>query len=116
MELSSKSETQAPVARPPGPANGQIPFGKDGVFGPPLMPPLAILNGLPHCVRISKREQEVLRWLATGKSNKEISSLLDLSVKTVETYRSRLMLKLQAPSLVHMVHYAIRHRIVEIQG
>jgi DNA-binding CsgD family transcriptional regulator len=65
---------------------------------------------------LSGREREVLRLLATGKSNKEISSALTISVKTVETYRSRVMLKIHAPSLIHLVHYAIRHQIVELQG
>ena len=65
---------------------------------------------------LSSREQQVLRLLAEGKSNKEISSILAISIKTVETYRSRLMLKLHAPSLVHLVHYAISHKLVELQA
>ncbi len=65
---------------------------------------------------LSGREREVLRLLATGNSNKEISSALAISVKTVETYRSRVMLKTHAPSLTHLVHYAIRHQIVKVQG
>ncbi len=64
---------------------------------------------------LSSREQQVLRLLAEGKSNKEISSILAIGVKTVETYRSRLMRKLRAPSLVHLVHYAIRHNLVDLQ-
>jgi DNA-binding CsgD family transcriptional regulator len=63
---------------------------------------------------ISRREREVLGLLAIGKSNKEVSSVLAISVKTVETYRSRLMIKLKAPSFAFLVHYAIRQRIVEL--
>ena len=63
---------------------------------------------------LSRREEEVVRLLAEGKSNKEISSILVISVRTVETYRSRLMLKLQATSIVHLIHYAIRNHIVTI--
>jgi DNA-binding CsgD family transcriptional regulator len=63
---------------------------------------------------LSAREQEVLRLLAEGKSNKEISSVLAISVRTVETYRARLMLKLRAPSFAHLLHYAIRNHIVKI--
>jgi DNA-binding CsgD family transcriptional regulator len=65
---------------------------------------------------LSEREREVLGFLATGKCNKEISSILAISVKTVETYRCRVMLKLQAPSLVHLVHYAIAHGIVDLRA
>jgi DNA-binding CsgD family transcriptional regulator len=63
---------------------------------------------------LSNREQEVLRLLAEGNSNKEISSLLAISVRTVETYRSRLMLKLQVRSIAHLIHYAIRNRILTL--
>jgi len=65
---------------------------------------------------LSPGERQVLRYLASGKSNREISLELGISVKTVETHRSRIMLKIQAPTLVHLVHYAIRHKIVELQG
>jgi DNA-binding CsgD family transcriptional regulator len=65
---------------------------------------------------LSSREQQVLRLLAEGKSNKEISSILAIGVKTVETYRSRLMRKLHAPSLIYLVHYAIRHKLVDLQA
>jgi DNA-binding CsgD family transcriptional regulator len=70
----------------------------------------------PTGFNLTGREQEVLRLLATGNSNKEVSSVLGISVKTVETYRSRLMLKTHAPSLTLLVHYAIRHQIVQLQG
>jgi len=63
---------------------------------------------------LTSREQEVVRFVAEGKSNKEISSLLAISVRTVETHRSRLMLKLQAPSIAHLVQYAIKNRIITL--
>jgi DNA-binding CsgD family transcriptional regulator len=65
---------------------------------------------------LSPREHEVLQLLATGKTNSEISSNLGISVKTVESHRSRVMLKTKASSIVELVHYAIRHGIVELQG
>jgi DNA-binding CsgD family transcriptional regulator len=65
-------------------------------------------------VILSEREREVLRLLAEGKSNKEVSSVLDISVRTVESFRATLMLKLQAPSFAHLVHYAIRNSIVKL--
>jgi DNA-binding CsgD family transcriptional regulator len=65
-------------------------------------------------IRLSPREREILRLVAEGKANKEISSLLAISVRTVETYRSRLMLKLQMPSIAHLVQYAIKNRIITL--
>lgn len=64
---------------------------------------------------LSAREGEVLRLLAEGQSNKEIAWKLAISVKTVESYRSRLMIKLDAHSLVYLVHYAIRNQLVQLQ-
>jgi DNA-binding CsgD family transcriptional regulator len=62
---------------------------------------------------LSERELEVLSLLAQGKSHKEVASALTISEKTVETYRSRIKLKLGLNSLVELVHYAIRHGIVK---
>ena len=63
---------------------------------------------------LSRREQDVVRLVAEGRSNKEISSALAISVRTVETYRARLMLKLGASSVAQLVHYAIRNHIITI--
>lgn len=63
---------------------------------------------------LSRREREVVQLVAEGKSSKEISSILAISVRTVETYRARLMLKLRVTSSIQLAHYAIRHRIVTI--
>jgi DNA-binding CsgD family transcriptional regulator len=63
---------------------------------------------------LSPREQEVVRLVAEGKSNKEIASALAITVRTVETYRARLMLKLRATSTAQLVHYAIRNHLVVI--
>jgi DNA-binding NarL/FixJ family response regulator len=61
---------------------------------------------------ISTREREVLQLLAEGKSNKEVATLLGISVKTAETHRAAIMRKLKLPSLSHLVRYAIRHQII----
>ncbi len=55
---------------------------------------------------ISPREMEVLRDIARGYSNKEIAARLQISVKTVETYKARLMKKLKLHSRVDIVRYA----------
>jgi len=69
-----------------------------------------------HSARLSRREEQVLRLLAVGMSNKEAAWELGISVKTVECYRTRLMLKLEAPSLIYLVHYAIRNQLVQLQA
>jgi DNA-binding NarL/FixJ family response regulator len=58
------------------------------------------------------RELEILRLLAEGKSNKEIAALLGITVRTVETHRAKIMLKLGLHSLVELVHYALRNEII----
>jgi len=55
---------------------------------------------------LSEREGGVLRLIAEGYSNKEIAARLDLSVKTVETYKARAMEKLSLSSRVDIVRYA----------
>ncbi len=57
---------------------------------------------------LSERETEVLRLIALGHSNKEIAAQLDISVKTVETYKTRLMEKLDLHSRADIVRYALR--------
>jgi DNA-binding NarL/FixJ family response regulator len=61
----------------------------------------------PVC-ELSTREQEVLTLCAWGHSNKEIAAKLDISVKTVETYRARVSEKLQLRSRTEMVRFALR--------
>lgn len=62
----------------------------------------------PH-ERLSDREYEVLRRLTQGMRVSEIASCLSLSIKTVSTYRARLLKKLALPSTAHLVKYAIEH-------
>lgn len=57
-------------------------------------------------VKLSKRESEVLSLLAAGKSNKEVAEELNISDKTVSTYKLRLLKKLKAKSLVDLVNFA----------
>jgi len=63
--------------------------------------------------RLTVREREVVQLLAEGKSNKEVATALNISVKTAETHRSRIMAKLQLGSIGALVRYAVRNRIVE---
>ena len=63
--------------------------------------------------RLTTREREIVQLLAEGKSNKEVATSLNISVKTAETHRSRIMAKLQLRSIGELVRYAVRNRIVE---
>lgn len=64
-------------------------------------------NALEHN-ELSNREADVLRLIAWGYSNKEIANELDISVKTVETYKARMSEKLQLNSRSEIVRYAVR--------
>ena len=57
------------------------------------------------------REVEVIRLLAEGKANKRIAVALGITIRTVETHRANIMLKLGLHSLTELIHYAIRHEI-----
>ncbi|TFF42646.1 response regulator transcription factor [Pseudomonas sp. RIT623] len=60
---------------------------------------------------LSNREMEVLRRLCAGQSNKYIGEQMNLSAKTVSTYRGRIMEKLKVESLVEMVDLAKRNNV-----
>jgi DNA-binding NarL/FixJ family response regulator len=62
---------------------------------------------------LSEREQEVLRMVALGHTGREIADKLSLSVKTVDTYRSRGMQKLGLRSRAALVRYAITYGLME---
>jgi two-component system, NarL family, invasion response regulator UvrY len=66
----------------------------------------------PAHERLSDRELEVLRGLAAGRSVKEISASLSLSEKTVSTYRTRLLEKMQMHSNAELIQYALHEGLV----
>ena len=62
-------------------------------------------NTLPHALpELSRREKEVLAYLSQGLSTSEISQLLFLSINTIQTYRKRLMEKLEAKNVAELVY------------
>lgn len=67
---------------------------------------------LPHEM-LSDREYQVLCLLASGKRVSEIADDLALSVKTVSTYRSRIMEKMQMKTNAELTHYAIQNGLVD---
>lgn len=64
--------------------------------------------------KLSERERQVLKLVVEGKSNPEIAQTLFLSVKTVETYRSRIMAKLEINDLPTLVKFAIQHGLISL--
>jgi DNA-binding NarL/FixJ family response regulator len=64
---------------------------------------------------LSPREREIVQLVGEGKTSKEIAMLLGVTLKTVETHRSNIMLKLQLHSTVELVLYAVRNEIVHVQ-
>jgi DNA-binding NarL/FixJ family response regulator len=66
--------------------------------------------------RATPREIEIIRLLAEGKSNKEIAALLGITVRTVETHRAKIMLKLGLHSLAELIHYALRNGIASTKS
>jgi two-component system response regulator NreC len=61
---------------------------------------------------LTDREKEVLQLLAEGRSNKEVATVLDLSLSTVETHRANLMQKLNLHNTAEVVLYAVRKGII----
>src|SRR5579859_5911101 len=86
--------------------------------------PAALLEALPQRFAISKpsddpiaglsdRELQVLKLLAEGRTGKQIGQSLHLSVKTVDTYRARLLTKLGLETTADLIRFAIRHKVIE---
>ncbi len=64
---------------------------------------------------LSPRERQVLQLIAEGKTSAEAAQILFLSVKTVETYRSRFMQKLGLKDMTALVKFAIQHGIISLE-
>ncbi|MGA2149847.1 MAG: response regulator transcription factor [Bryobacteraceae bacterium] len=68
----------------------------------------------PSPVNVTPRELEVLNLLARGRSNKEVATALDISVKTVDAHRSNIMHKLNLRTYSDLIQFAIRHQIIDL--
>jgi len=71
------------------------------------------INTAENGSRLSTREREIVQLLAEGRSNKEVAAVLNISTRTVESHRAKIMDKLKLYSLSELVRYAIRNNIVE---
>ena len=69
-------------------------------------------SGAPH-ERLSDREFEILKMLASGKTVSQVARELSLSVKTVSTHRTRILKKMGMTTNAELTHYAVRARLVE---
>ena len=63
---------------------------------------------------LTSREREIVQMLAEGRSNKEVAAVLCISVNTVETHRATIMRKLGITSIVELVHYAVRNKLIKL--
>ncbi|HYL88344.1 MAG TPA: helix-turn-helix transcriptional regulator [Burkholderiales bacterium] len=67
----------------------------------------AALDGL------SPRERQVLKLVVEGKTSKEIAALVGVKPSSIDTYRSRIMAKLEIGDLPSLVRFAIRHGVIK---
>ena len=76
------------------------------------------LTGIPASKpepSLSKREIQIVVLICGGKTTKEIAHTLDLSIRTVEVYRQRIMKRLALTSVSELTQYAVRHKIIHPQ-
>jgi two-component system, NarL family, invasion response regulator UvrY len=74
---------------------------------------LEITTGRPPHESLSDREYQVMCMIASGKTLKEIAEQLSLSIKTISTYRSRILEKMNMKSNAELTHHAIKNRLVD---
>lgn len=63
---------------------------------------------------ITLREREVARLICLGESSKRVAALMEISIKTVDTHRARLMKKSNSRNVVALVWWALRNGIVSL--
>ena len=62
---------------------------------------------------LSDREYQVMRLIASGRTSKQIAEELSLSIKTISTYRARLLEKMKMKTNAELTHYAIQNKLVD---
>jgi DNA-binding NarL/FixJ family response regulator len=65
--------------------------------------------------RLTPRQREVLQLVAEGRSRKEIAGILNISVKTVEFHKAKLMQELNLQTVADCTRYAIEHGIIPVE-
>ena len=64
--------------------------------------------------QLTQRESEVLGLVASGKSNREVAEMLEISVKTVETHKTHILIKLGLNNSSELVRFAIKNKIISV--
>lgn len=62
---------------------------------------------------LSPREYQVLKLVVEGKTSKEIAAIIGIKPSSIDTYRSRIMNKLEIDDLATLVRFAIRHGVIK---
>jgi len=70
-------------------------------------------QGGPSRDPLTPREREVLQLVAEGRTTKQVAEMLGITVKTAESHRSRLMLKLGIHEIAGLVRYAVRRGLIQ---
>lgn len=72
-------------------------------------------SGRPLHEKLSDREFQVMRMIASGTTVKDIAKELALSIKTISTYRTRVLEKLKMKSNAELTHYAVKNKLVDCE-
>ncbi len=86
--------------------------GGDGYVDPDLGAKLVVDAALPALAPLSDRERDVLHLLALGYTNQEIAGRLFISVRTVDTHRAHIMLKLNLDTRAELVMFALANGVI----
>ena len=63
--------------------------------------------------RLSPRERQVLKLVVEGRTSKEIARVIGVKPSSIDTYRSRIMAKLEINDIPSLVRFAIRHGVIK---
>lgn len=110
LKNTSKAELSAAIANV---AAGRTHFSQE--VGQTLLQNLEVPgqgNGAPVVVELTPREREILRLVADEKSNQAIAEALFISERTVETHRKNILTKTNCKSVVGLIQYAIKHKLL----
>jgi DNA-binding NarL/FixJ family response regulator len=86
--------------------------GGDGYVDPDLGAKLVVDAALPALAPLSDRERDVLHLLALGYTNQEIARRMFISVRTVDTHRAHIMLKLSLETRAELVMFALANGVI----
>jgi DNA-binding NarL/FixJ family response regulator len=84
-----------------------------GQLSEKLLETFLTAQGHSSAAALSPRERIVVQLIAEGHSNRDMSAVLNVSIKTIESHRAAAMRKLNVASVAGVVRYAIRNKLVE---